>query len=56
MPTVEEVVICWTAFPSGLHDDDVDAASQIVMRWMLGEATPDLAQTNRTLASMFGFG
>jgi predicted phage terminase large subunit-like protein len=56
MPTVEEVVICWTAFPSGLHDDDVDAASQIVMRWMLGEATPDLAATNRTLASMFGFG
>lgn len=56
MPTVEEVVICWTAFPSGLHDDDVDAASQLIMRWMLGEAEPDLDSVNAGLLAMLGMG
>lgn len=56
MPNVEEVVICWTSFPSGLHDDDVDAASQLIMRWMLGEAAPDLDAVNAGLLAMLGMG
>lgn len=30
---VEDVITWWCAFPLGKHDDDVDAASQILMRW-----------------------
>jgi predicted phage terminase large subunit-like protein len=33
-PWVEEFVYELTVFPSGIHDDDVDAASQILIRWM----------------------
>lgn len=37
MPSVEDVLTWWCAFPRGKHDDDVDAASQLMMRWTLGE-------------------
>lgn len=36
-PWVEELLACWCAFPEGAHDDDVDAASQIVMRWAVAD-------------------
>lgn len=32
-PWVEEVLDCWCAFPAGRHDDDLDSASQLLMRW-----------------------
>jgi predicted phage terminase large subunit-like protein len=34
-PWVEDVIAWWCAFPLGTHDDDVDAASQLMMRWTL---------------------
>jgi len=37
MPDVEEVVGQWCAFPAVSHDDDCDAASQMLMRWSLSE-------------------
>jgi|GEM_PF-1648410 len=30
---VEELLDVWCAFPVGTHDDDVDAASQLMIRW-----------------------
>lgn len=36
-PWVEDVIAWWCAFPMGSHDDDVDAASQLMMRWTLEE-------------------
>ena len=41
-PWVGAVVTWWCAFPLGKHDDDVDAASQILMRWALSETTADV--------------
>jgi phage terminase large subunit-like protein len=35
---VEDVLTWWCAWPRGLHDDDVDAASQLMMRWTLQES------------------
>lgn len=32
-PWVEDVITWWCAFPVGAHDDDMDAGSQILMRW-----------------------
>lgn len=45
---VEDVVTWWCAFPRGTHDDDVDAASQLLMRWAVqdrprGRSTMDFA-------------
>lgn len=37
-PWVEGFIASICSFPHGLHDDDVDAASQIIMRWVLAEA------------------
>ena len=34
-PWVEAFVAAITSFPYGSHDDDVDAASQLIMRWLL---------------------
>lgn len=34
-PWVEDVIAWWCAFPLGSHDDDVDAASQLLMRWAI---------------------
>lgn len=39
-PWGEDVIAWWCAFPLGAHDDDVDAASQILMRWALGAVAP----------------
>lgn len=33
MPGVEEFLDCLCAFPAGVHDDEVDAASQLWVRW-----------------------
>lgn len=41
-PWVDEVLTWWCAFPRGKHDDDVDAASQLLMRWALDESVVDL--------------
>jgi len=40
-PWVEDVIAWWCAFPLGSHDDDVDAASQLMMRWTIDEAEPE---------------
>jgi predicted phage terminase large subunit-like protein len=53
-PWVEEVVVAWTTFPFALHDDDVDAASQLIMRWALDESAPTIESTNAALAGWFG--
>lgn len=37
MRDVEELVGQWCAFPAVSHDDDCDAASQLLMRWELHE-------------------
>ncbi|MGA0069597.1 MAG: phage terminase large subunit, partial [Miltoncostaeaceae bacterium] len=39
-PWVGDWIDTVLAFPVGAHDDDVDAASQINMRWTLGEGAP----------------
>ena len=39
-PWAEVVLAEWCAFPGGGHDDDVDAASQLMMRWTLEEQAP----------------
>lgn len=39
-PWVEDLLTWWCAFPLGKHDDDVDAASQLLMRWTLADAEP----------------
>jgi predicted phage terminase large subunit-like protein len=33
MPGIGELVDCWCIFPAGANDDDVDAASQVFLRW-----------------------
>lgn len=39
-PWVEDVIAWWCAFPMGAHDDDVDTASQLMMRWTLKKDEP----------------
>jgi len=39
-PWVEDVITCWCSFPMVVHDDDMDAASQIHMRWSLRDDSP----------------
>ena len=53
-PWIEEYVICLTQFPLGAHDDDVDATSQIVMRWALEDSTPTTDTANASLSALFG--
>lgn len=38
MPGVEEFLDCLCAFPAGQHDDEVDAASQVWVRWSKARA------------------
>lgn len=37
-PWGEDLLTWWCAFPLGAHDDDVDSASQLNMRWTLQES------------------
>lgn len=39
-PWVEDMLGWWLAFPKGAHDDAVDTASQLMMRWTI-EESPD---------------
>jgi predicted phage terminase large subunit-like protein len=38
-PWVEPMLSCWCAFPMVTNDDDMDATSQIVMRWAVEAGT-----------------
>lgn len=51
-PWVEDLLDWWCAFPLGAHDDDVDAASQILMRWALEEATPSAVDALSWMADL----
>jgi predicted phage terminase large subunit-like protein len=54
-PWVEEFIYELTVFPSGIHDDDVDAASQILIRWILATPSPspvNLRAASRAIARM----
>lgn len=50
---VDDVIAWWTAFPRGKNDDDVDAASQLLMRWAVrGDAVIDINQHLRFLMKL----
>lgn len=49
-PWINEVITWWVAFPLGKHDDDVDAASQLLMRWATEGTGTDASHVNRYLA------
>jgi len=53
-PWVEDYVCTLTAFPLGAHDDDMDATSQLLMRWALEDTQPTLAASNASLSGWFG--
>lgn len=55
-PWVGDMVTWWCAFPLGRFDDDVDAASQLLMRWMLQAAVtqPSPARALAAVRSVFG--
>lgn len=60
-PWIEEWIHEITCFPAVLHDDDVDAASQLMVRWTLEAAKPQLVtpygmgSLNRRLAGRLDF-
>lgn len=53
-PWIDDVLMWWCGFPSAKHDDDVDAASQINMRWTLQSGRGRSALD--ALAEELGFG
>ena len=49
MPDVEELVNTWCDFPAAVHDDDVDAASQVFQRWQGRLNTDDWSNVQAAL-------